>query len=310
MTKKKELAIVFGITKNLTFALANVILGLKKHSPSFADEIIIYHDGITEKDQQLLDSILSCRFLEYEFPIKDKSDFDPFFFDQFSSMAYSRFECFKHLKDFKKVLWLDVDILIQKDISGLLNYAKTGIGMLQGSFVKHNFKEPLKNFDMEKSGFWTGTIILTDEINDYEKIPEWCYEKLLEYAPKLYLPDQAIFNIMLEAFNLEPMGIDKNLYCAHPIKKESKNAIIVHAYRPKKFWDCFRIKEWVENDKIWKKMGGSAYKGKIYPIHVRFLEKLLPGSPDPLKKPRPFIKYLWLNIFDSPYKNLETKIDL
>ena len=113
MTNKKELAIVFGITKNLTFALANVILGLKKHSPSFADEIIIYHDGITEKDQQLLDSILSCRFLEYEFPIKDKSDFDPFFFDQFSSMAYSRFECFKHLKDFKKVLWLDVDILIQ-----------------------------------------------------------------------------------------------------------------------------------------------------------------------------------------------------
>ena len=181
---------------------------------------------------------------------------------------------------------------------------------LQGSFVKHNFKEPLKNFDMEKSGFWTGTIILTDEINDYEKIPEWCYEKLLEYAPKLYLPDQEIFNIMLEAFNLEPMGIDKNLYCAHPIKKESKNAIIVHAYRPKKFWDCFRIKEWVENDKIWKKMGGSAYKGKIYPIHVRFLEKLLPGSPDPLKKPRPFIKYLCLNIFDSPYKNLETKIDL
>ena len=300
---KKDLAIVFGISSNLTFALANVILSLKNHSPKFADEIIVYHDGINEKDKKLINEILPCKFNEYEFPVKDTSDFDPFFFEQFSKMAYSRFECFNHLDNFKRVLWLDVDILIQKDISGLLNYTKTGIGMLPGDFIKHNFKEPLSDFDMEKLGFWTGTIILTDEIKNYEKITGWCYENLLKYASKLYLPDQAIFNIMLEAFNLEPMGIDKQTYCAHPIQKEAKNAVILHAYRPKKFWDCFRLKEWVENDKKWQKMGGTPYKGKICPLHVRFIEKYLPGAPDPLKKPRAFFQFAIKNIFDNPYKN-------
>jgi len=298
---KKNLAIVFGITSNITFALANVLIGLKKHSPNLADEIIIYHDGIKEKDQNLLNTIFPCRFLFYEFPIKDKSDFDPFFFDQFSSMAYSRFECFKLLDEFKKVMWLDVDILIQKDISSLLNLTNDGIGMLEGGFIKHNFKEPIQGFNMEKIGFMTGTIIFTDEIKDYNRITDWCYEKLLEYSQSLYLPDQAIFNIMLEEFNLEAKGIDKKVYCVHPIEKEVKEAVIVHAYRPKKFWDCFRMKEWVKNDKIWNKMGGTSYKGKKCSFLIRWLEYHFPGSPNPFKKPRPFVKFVWKMIFNNPY---------
>lgn len=302
--EKKDTCIVFGITKELTFALANVLIGLKKYSPDFADEIIVYHDGITIKDRDLFNSILPCRFIDYEFPIKDTSNFDEMFFKQFSTMAYSRFECFNHLHEFKKVIWLDVDILIQKDISGLVDYCKTGIGMLPGDFVKHNFKEPLADFDMEKLGFWTGTIILTEDIKDFGKITDWCYEKLQEYASKLYLPDQAVFNIALEAFNLEPMGIDKQLYCAHPIDKKVKTAYIVHAYRPKKFWDCFRMKEWVENDKIWQKMGGTPYQGKIFSSLERFLEKHYPGAPSPFKKPRAFVKYLWEMTFANPYKGM------
>ena len=291
MTNKKELAIVFGITSNLTFALANVLLGLKKYSPNFADEIVVFYDNISEKDKNLIKSILPTRFIKYKFPIKDRSNFDPFFFKQFSSMAYSRFECFNLLKEFKKVLWLDVDILIQKDISGLLNYTKTGIGMLPGDFIKYNFKEPISEYNMKKLGFWTGTILLTDEIKDYDKITDWCYEKLSKYASKLYLPDQAIFNIMLEEFNLEPMSIDKRIYCAHPVEKLAKNAAILHAYRPKKFWDCFRVKEWVENDKTWQKMGGTPYKGKKCSLLERIIETKIPGSPNPI-------------CFKNPYKEM------
>jgi len=304
MTEKREIAIVFGITKNLTFALGNVILGLKKHSPNFADEIVVFHDGINDKDKEILNSILPCRFIDYEFPIKDQSKFDPFFFEQFSSMAYSRFECFSLFEEFEKVIWLDVDILIQKDISGLLEYTETGIGMLPGDFIKHNFKEPVKEFNMEKLGFWTGTIIITDEIKEYNRIADWCYEKLLEYAPKLYLPDQAIFNIMLEAFNLAPMGINKKIYCAHPVDKTVKDAVIVHAYRPKKFWDCFRMKEWVENDKQWQKMGGTPYKGKRCSLLEKFIESRYPGAPNPVKKPRAFIKYLYTSYVLKPYKGM------
>lgn len=293
MKNKKELAIVFGITSNLTFALANVILGLKKHSPELADEIIVFHDDISEKDQDLIKSIFLSRFIKYEFPVKDTSKFDPYFYQQFSSMAYSRFECFKLLNEFKKVLWLDVDILIQKDISGLLEYENDGMGILEGYRVKDNFKEPVEGFDMEKEGFWTGTILFTDKIKDYDKITDWCYEKLIEYSDKLYLPDQAIFNIALEKFNINPAVFDNDFYCAHPISKTYKTAAIVHAFRPKKFWDCWNFKEWDENDKIWQQMGGTPYKGKKFPAYIRLIEIKFPGAPHPIKKPRGFVKFIW-----------------
>ncbi len=300
---KKETCIVFGITANLTFALANVLIGLKKHSPDLADEIIVYHDNISENDRDLMRAILPTRFIKYEFPIKDTSNFDPMFFSQFSNLAYSRFECFNLLNEFKNVIWLDVDILIQKDISGLLEYEHDGMGILPGDRIKHNFKEPMDCYDMEKMGYWTGTILFTDRIKNYDKITDWCYEKLLEYSDKLYLPDQAIMNIALLNFGINPAGFDKDVFCAHPVSKAARDAVIVHSYRPKKFWDCWKFEEWDENDIAWRKMGGTPYKGKRCPVYVRYLEKWLPGSPDPVKKPKAFFKFLKISYIDKPWEN-------
>lgn len=47
---KKKIALVFGITQNFTFALANTLIGLKKHNRKFWDDIIIYHNGIPNKE--------------------------------------------------------------------------------------------------------------------------------------------------------------------------------------------------------------------------------------------------------------------
>ncbi len=304
---KKNLAIVFGITSNLTFALANVIIGLKKHSPNLADEIIVYHDGIINKDQELLNSILPCRFIEYEFPVKDISNFDPCFFDQFSHMAYSRFECFNLLNEFKKVIWLDVDILIQKDISGLLQYSETGFGILPGDRLKYNLKEPIKEYDMESHGYWTGTIIISDKLVNYEKMTKWCYEKLQEYSNKLYLPDQAIIIMLIISFNIEILEIEKAVYCSHPIFRNVNEAVIVHSYRPKKFWDCWKFNEWDANNKNWLKMGGSPYKGKRCGIVLRTIERKFPGAPNPIRKPRDFVKFLWMVKFNNPWIKMNLK---
>lgn len=301
--EKKQTAIVFGITKELTFALANVILGIKKHSPSLADKIIVFHDGISTKDKEILTNILPCRFIDYEFPIKDKQNFDPFFFNQFSSMAYSRFECFDLLNEFKTVIWLDVDILIQKDISGLLKYSETGLGILPGDLLKHNLLEPIEGYDMNRLCYWTGTIIFTDKIRDYDKMRDWCYEKLQTYASKLYLPDQAIMNLLIMDFDLKVMEIDKDIYCLHPMVKNFKNAVIIHSYRPKKFWDCWKIKEWDENYKQWLKMDGSPYTGKRYNLIYRWIEKHYPSFPDPIRKPRKFVQFIFQMTFNNPYKN-------
>jgi len=300
---KKATAIVFGITKELVFALANVILGIKKHSPHLTEEIIVYHDGISQKDMDIINSILPTIFLPYEFPVKDRSEFDPFFFEQFSPMAYSRFECFNLLNNFRKVIWLDVDILIQKDFSSLMQYSQTDIGILPGDLLKHNLLEPIEGYDMNRLCYWTGTIIFSDTIKNYGEMTEWCYKNLKKYAKKLYLPDQAILNMLIISHNLSVSEIDKEIYCCHPSSPKIKEAIIVHSYRPTKFWNCWKIKEWGDNDKIWQKLGGTAYKGKKYNFIYRWLEKHYPSFPDPVRKPRKFVQFVYKMTFDNPYKN-------
>ena len=47
---KKRCAIVFGITNNYMFALANTLIGLKKNNSVFWDDIIVYIDQIFIKN--------------------------------------------------------------------------------------------------------------------------------------------------------------------------------------------------------------------------------------------------------------------
>ena len=66
--EKKELAIVFGITKDLDFALANVLIGIKKHfSYKNKFDIIVYHDGLSEEIKSMLSNIYPCDF-QYRLP--------------------------------------------------------------------------------------------------------------------------------------------------------------------------------------------------------------------------------------------------
>jgi len=293
MENKKELGIVFGATGNMAFAVANVLIGLRKtNSFNLKFDIIIFHDNITEKDQAILNSILPCKFLIYEFPIRDLSGFNMNFFNQFTRLAYSRYECFNLLNEYKKIIWLDIDVLIQDRIDGLLDYCSTGMGILPGEKVGSLFFKPVFNFDMDKKGYSTGTIVLQDNLPNYDKLAPWCYEKTHNLAEYLYLPDQGIVNLMIQDFLLEVQEIDVKKYCCHPTDKDYKNAIIVHSYYPEKFWNFYNIKRWNENNKEWLKLGGSRYNGKRAYFITRFIKKFLPQAPDPIRKPRQFLLYI------------------
>lgn len=294
---KKELAIVFGVTANLTFALANVILGLKKYSPNLANDIIVYHDEVSPHDKEILNSILPCNFIKYDFPIKDITKFNEAYFNQFTKLAYARYECFNLLNEYKKVLWLDVDILIQKDISGISEFCKNGFGIISGvtdnTKLKDQLFKPIEGFDLDKKTYGSGTFIVCDNLPNYENLTKWCYDKTLEYAEYLYLPDQAILNLMIQKFYINVQEIDLPKYCCHPTDKKHKDAIILHSYRPEKFWNFYNIKEWNENYKNWINMGGSPTKLKKADIITLLVNKKWPEAPRPIRKPRQFLLFLF-----------------
>ena len=286
MGEKKNIAITFGITGNYAFALGNVLIGLKKHSPNLNADIIVFEQGVSEKDKILLNSIIPCNFIQYKFP--DDIFLTNDTLKRFSELTFSRFECFKLLGQYKNVLWLDVDILIQKDVTELLNEKSTGISLLGGQKAGNDFSIEIKGLEREKESFNAGVMYIQDNLTSYQMQTNWCYQKTIEYAPYLISADQGIINLMIKENNIEVHRLHWNYNFNPACGGDTSKAFILHTYCPEKFWNYWDIKEWNQNNKQWVKMGGSEYTGKKY----SWWDRKFRDVPNPLKRTRSFIKYI------------------
>ncbi len=262
MNEKKQCAIVFGLTSNLTFALANVLLGMKSHCSIFWDDIIVFHDTICVSEQEHLNSILKCKFIKYDYNFNDKiKNMDIESLKTYSILSLARFECFNLLNDYKKVIWHDVDILIQKDFKGLLNYAnESGLALTcdPNFMVEQNFYGIIQGYDLLKPLYNSGIMVISDKLKDYAKLSKYCYDKFIENINIIRYTDQAVLNMMIQDYNIKVEQIELNMFCCHPSKEEAKDAIIVHSYGSDKFWNSDylkkRFKEWVDNYNKWVKI--------------------------------------------------------
>lgn len=272
MKDKKNTAIVFGFTREYVFAVACVMMDIKKYSPNWANEVVILHDGISIKYQKLLNIILPCRFIKYDFPIKDNSKFDRKILNYFSKMVFSKFECLRLLDDYKNVVWLDYDIVIKKDISELTNYCDSGIKMMYlGNKVGDQLLQPIDDYNMKLEGISAGTFVFQDNIYDYNEMYKFCYDKTEKYSQFLKYPEQAIFDFMIQEFKINIELIDKNIYCVHPKDIDEYSAAkIIHSYGQEKFWNEVKNEQWDANYKNWLKMGGAGYNLNKYLISKFF----------------------------------------
>lgn len=128
---KKNCVIVFFITKDYAFTVANMIIGLNRYSPNLADDIIIFHEGLSDDDKNCLNilsnKIIFKKFTKDEFmnKISTKLKNNKKFIHSIEKYTYlnlAKFEIFNLLNNYKNVIMLDTDMLIQKDFSEILNY--------------------------------------------------------------------------------------------------------------------------------------------------------------------------------------------
>lgn len=297
--EKKEKLIILGATGNLTFAVANVLMGIKKHSPDIGADFTVFHNDITENDQKLLNYIIPCKFIEYEMPI-NTNGVEQSSFARYSKLAFSRYECFRMLDEYKQVLWMDVDILIQKDISGIFDYAKTGISLYQEEApLQECFSSNDLGYDMNGSHYNSGVLLLRDNLPDYSKMADWLYSKTYEFAQYLKYADQGVINILLQEFKLEVENLPEKYNC-HPRKSDIKNACTVHPYSPQKFWcwyeKMYHFKEWDKNNKEWLKMGGTPYKGLKYDFWEKIAKNIDYDCPHPIRQPGKLVKFIMKKI--------------
>ena len=226
---------------------------LKNLSNDYFAEIVVLDWGISEKNKKLIKDI--CRKSEKwntEFIIMDRKKFENLPTTWLSQETYYRLELPDLLPNDKKILYLDVDIIINWDVSQLINIDLGGnIIWAVREITTVNYY--IDDYNLTSKIWWLffNCWIL---VLDLEKMREMQFKKKFydymdKYTKKLTFHDQDIFNIILEnnRFSLHPKfnalpflrttNNWKNLwYTKSEFYEAKKNPVIVH-YASKKPWN-------------------------------------------------------------------------
>ena len=277
--KKKRNAIMIADTRPAL--IGNLLVQLKDTNEGLFDEAIIYYNELNEKDKKIMESLMPCRFIKFEYELPNNIKSLPAF-EKFSPLMFARYYMFDLLNEYETITWLDTDVLICGKLDSIIDKAKEK-GMSANfedpanksykntDTVRTSFKMPLSNYDMTKYNMSSGLITVADTLKDYDKMTKWCFDKTIEYAEYLVLPDQGILNILIQEFNIDVACVGENgAYCFYPsYKRDASNAKIVHAWGARKFWKSWYLfktyPKWDEYYQSWLKLGGSDCFGEIKP---------------------------------------------
>lgn len=295
----KNTAIILGATGNLTFALAVVLKGLKKYSAALLDEadIFIYYQNMDETQRNALGQIVPCEFIPYQFPHME--NMPPHVLRDYGEMTFVRYECFRYLKKYQYVMWLDADILIQGNISGMREQTAHGIGLRReydDERVRVNFLCDVPGFDMQAPHFNAGILCISQALTqDKDELSNWCYNKTAQISDKLYYPDQGILLLMCQHFGLTIDPLDEKYNCeARRNHFALQKAVLVHAVGHRKFWKYYYFDLWYRFYKEWVQTTGLPCQNN-FPIFKKLgLLKypLFQVAPNPTKYPVKFLTYL------------------
>lgn len=274
-------AIVTGGTKKDVSAMGVLALNIKEIAPDLADELIIYHDGISRKEQKIIQNIFPTRFCEYQFPIDFISRRKNSSLRYFSSMIFCKYECFKLLEEYDRVIWTDYDVLIRRNLKELLA-SDAGLQIvedneaLQTMFLPDIKVEDFTEYDLQKNGVCTPLFVMTPQIGDYRQFYNWCIEKTRQYAPYIYYPEQCILSMLVQKFQISYDNLSREKYALHP-RDDDGEASIIHAYGRPKFWEGLYNEKWAEYYQEWLTLGGSRYrqplKEKLIQLKVRITDR-------------------------------------
>lgn len=277
---KKKNAVMLADTRPAL--VGTVLLQLQRTNPGLFDEAIIYYvDEIAASDREVMCSIMPCRFVKYLPPLRSWLFTKPRF-SRFSALMFCRYEMFAYLAEFETITWLDTDILIQGDLRRLIELAKTsGAALIREDPLNKTAENPdrmrtcftgdLPGYRLEEYLYCSGTIVFTDKITVYKDYTRWCYEKTVEWADILSLPDQGVINAAIQAFNIKVTAVSGKDYCCYPsLGRDCSGAAIVHAWGSNKFWNDWYLylhyPVWGDYYEEWQGMGGSSLGYEIAPL--------------------------------------------
>lgn len=280
MTKKRNAIMVADTRPAL---IGHLLLQIKDTNSHLFDEAIIYYETISNKDKEIISNIMPCKFIEYKYNFPEKvKELESF--NKFSQLMFSRYEMFSLLDQYETITWIDTDVLVVDKLDNIIEKAKK-FGMVANfenrkdksykytDTVKTSFKSSFINqkYNLNLFNMSSGLISVSDILDERELYTKWCYDKTIEYADSLVLPDQGILNIFIQEFNISVKSAgEKGAYCVYPYyNRDMSKSIIIHAWGARKFWKSWylykKFPKWKEYYNKWVKLGGSDIFGIIKP---------------------------------------------
>jgi lipopolysaccharide biosynthesis glycosyltransferase len=270
MVAKVENAVVLGLTKNFTFALASVLMDIRRTwaGPTLP-RVFVYHDGISLNESRILSNLYSNLTLVRYRPSLSWRTLKSRATRYFTPMVFSKFECFRIATRFESVLWLDYDQRIVKDLSPLFR-SPTNMFLPGGLHVAGQFTRPLEDYDMNREGVAGGAFLIKKSKIDGLAAWHRSYRLLDQYADRLLMGEQGIIDLVIQDLALEFDPLDPEVYGCHP-NSRTRDAVILHCWGQPKFWNGLMDSEWQHNYEQWMLLGGNPYLEDVNRKRIRWI---------------------------------------
>lgn len=309
---RRKIAIFAACDDKYAFCLYVSLRTLVKKSPLLAQQsdIWIASYNICQQHKTILQTIPNLRIFEYTFP-GNLQQTDAI--KKFTNVSFARYELFTLLQLYEQVLYLDSDVLVQKELLPVFDLLQDGIGLIPDSHFRTasgNFFTAIPGFDMEATGYNSGFLVMNRNgkwLSQVEAIRDFLYTTTQQFAQSLYLPDQGIINLALQQFHMIPTALSSQYNCPASHTKELCNAYIIHSTGPRKFWCYYYFHDFYVEYANWIKRGGhpvsvrpancKLYQWFIDTFHLQHFV-FIQLCPDMVKYPLKALRFALKKLFD------------
>ncbi|MGR3808580.1 glycosyltransferase [Pasteurella testudinis] len=240
------------LTADYHFALATMIINLQEKNRHNYDDIIVYHDSLTISEQSdLLRIEPHIQFISYTFSdwkqehyedTMDKKQLN-YFIKRFSHFSLSKYKVVEQLAHYHKVLFLDLDMVIQDDFSELFNIE--GIAWRTESLFIKKFgdrasRPPLAELDNIPATHPApnGGLFYANDSLDWQqaiKDAQFFLKTFLGYFSSVL--DELAFSYLAYKQNIKITELDHKIYNTLP-RITTYQTKIVHFMGNMKPWNC------------------------------------------------------------------------
>ncbi len=237
-----KISICFCINDLYSQHLGVVLTSILKNNTDSYFQFFVLTNDISDKNKKIIDK-LKNKYKNYEvnYINVDKNIFKNFniTIDYISIETYFRYILADLLPNMEKILYLDVDLVVNGDIKNLWNenieeYYCAAVEDINFDVNEYKYKIGLDKDDIYINA---GVILFNLKKMRDDKISEKFFENNNKYKNLIKYQDQDIINITLQK-NIKKIEYIYNFTSktARIYPKLVKNAVIIHFVGPKKPW--------------------------------------------------------------------------